>query len=257
MNEMIGYIAGVLTFTPYEQWRNTHVTHHATSGNLDKRGTGDIWTLTVKEFSALSSWKKLVYRLYRNPLVMFTVGPIYIFLIDYRVNRKQITPKERFNTYATNLGIVLLLGALTAVFGWQAMLLVQIPMFMISGMAGIWLFYVQHQFEESYYEANEQWSYKLAALQGSSFFRLPKFLHWLTGNIGYHHIHHLNPRVPNYFLPIVFKMHDELRDVPTLTIRSSFSTLRLRLWDEDEKKMVGWREWRRWTKVVKHNNKVA
>ena len=245
LNEIVGFVTGVLTFTPYEQWRNTHVTHHATSGNLDKRGTGDIWTLTVQEYSQLTRWKKFVYRMYRNPLLMFTVGPIYIFLFDYRVNRPRISHKERWNTYATNVGIIGLIATLTMIFGWQAVLIVQIPMFMISGMAGIWLFYVQHQFEESYYESNEQWNYKHAALRGSSFFQMPKPLKWLTGNIGYHHIHHLNARIPNYSLPIVYDKVEELRDVPTLTLRSSLSTLRLRLWDEDAHKMIGWREWRR------------
>ena len=257
LNEVVGYITGVLTFTPYEQWRNTHVTHHATSGNLDKRGTGDIWTLTVQEYSKLSSWKKFVYRIYRNPLFMFVMGPIFIFLLDYRVNRKHISTKERWNTYATNLGIVALLGTLSFFFGWQAMLAVQIPMFMISGITGIWLFYVQHQFEESYYESNDQWNYKLAALKGSSYFRLPTVLNWLTGNIGYHHIHHLNPRVPNYHLPRVYSQFAELRDVPTLTMASSVATLRLRLWDEDAKKMVGWREWRQIRKVAHRSKKIA
>lgn len=257
LNEVVGYVAGVLTFTPYEQWRSTHVTHHATSGNLDKRGTGDIWTLTVKEYAARSRWKRFVYRVYRNPLVMFTVGPIYIFLLDYRINRRHITRKERFNTYATNVGIVSMLALLSWIFGWQAMLAVQVPMFMVSGIVGIWLFYVQHQFEESYYESNDEWNYKHAALQGSSFFRLPKLLQWLTGNIGFHHIHHLNPRVPNYHLPTVFRKFAELRDVPTLTLSSSFATLRLRLWDEDAKKMVGWREWRRVRKVNLPKKKAA
>jgi omega-6 fatty acid desaturase (delta-12 desaturase) len=248
-NEWLGFITGVLTFTPYEQWKNTHATHHATSGNLDKRGTGDIWTVTLREFSAMPRWKKMLYGMYRNPLMMFFVGPIYIFLLDYRVNRKQASQKERWNTYLTNLGIVLLMTALCFVFGWQAVLLVQIPIFMISGMAGIWLFYVQHQFEQSYYEASDAWTYKQAALQGSSFFHLPKWLHWLTGNIGYHHIHHLNPRVPNYHLPLLFRNNAELREVPTITLKNSFATLRLRFWDEQAKKMVGWREWRAWKRT--------
>ena len=256
-NELVGYITGVLTFTPYEQWRSTHVTHHATSGNLDKRGTGDIWTLTVKEYCELSWWRRGYYRMYRNPFVMFLLGPILIFLFDYRMNRKKVTNKERWNTYYTNAGIVLLMAGLTVIFGWQAVLLVQIPMFMISSIAGISLFYVQHQFEESYYESDNQWDYKHAALQGSSFFKLPKILHWFTGNIGFHHIHHLNPRIPNYHLPLLFKKYAELRDVPTITLVSSIATLRLRLWDEQAKKMVGWREMRQWRRAEIVRKKAA
>jgi omega-6 fatty acid desaturase (delta-12 desaturase) len=245
-NEIIGYITGVLTFTPYEQWRFTHVTHHATSGNLDKRGTGDIWTLTVREYCELPRKQRFLYRLYRNPFVMFIIGPIYIFGIDYRTNRPDAPMKERINTHLTNLGIAAICGGLIAAVGWQAFLLVHVPVFMVSGILGIWMFYVQHQFEESYYESDSSWNYVDAALKGSSYFHLPQILHWFTGNIGFHHIHHLNPRVPNYFLQTVFAKHAKFRAVPTITIMSSFATMRLRLWDEQAKQMVGWKEMRTW-----------
>lgn len=241
-NAIVGFFTGVMTCCPYEQWKHTHSVHHATSSNLNKRGVGDVWTLTVDEYVALPRWKRMYYRVYRNPFVMFVIGPIYIFLIDYRFNRKRASQKERLNTYLTNLGIVALAGGLSWIFGWQAFLVVQGPIFLISGMAGIWLFYVQHQFEGTYFEKEEDWNYVKAALQGSSFYKLPKLLHWITGNIGFHHIHHLSPRVPNYNLPSV---HDEsalFRDVPSVTLRSSLKALRYRLWSEKRKMFIGFGE---------------
>ncbi|MGF9714272.1 MULTISPECIES: fatty acid desaturase [Paenibacillus] len=241
-NEMVGTITGILTCCPYYQWRHTHTVHHATSGNLSKRGTGDIWTLTVAEYLSASWLKRLVYRLYRNPLFMFGLGPIYIFLIDYRFNRKRAGMKERINTYITNISIAGLAGLLCWTIGWQQFLLVQGPIFLVSGIAGIWLFYVQHQFEEAYYETDENWDYVKAALQGSSFYKLPRVLHWITGNIGFHHIHHLSPRVPNYYLERAHHSNHRLQDVQTITLRTSLRSLRFRIWDEDSKKYVGFRD---------------
>ncbi|MCR8641148.1 fatty acid desaturase [Paenibacillus sp. N1-5-1-14] len=241
-NEILGTITGILTFFPYHQWRLSHSIHHATSGNLDKRGTGDIWILTVEEYVAASTWTRIAYRLYRNPLVLFGLGPIYIFLIQNRFNRKKATRSERINTYITNLGIVSLCALLIFMVGFKAFLLVHGPIFLLSGAAGIWLFYVQHQFEDTYFEQDERWDYVMASVEGSSYFKLPKVLQWLTGNIGFHHVHHLSPKVPNYNLE---KAHDNtpaLHLVSTITIISSLQAIRFRLWDEHNKKFVSFRE---------------
>ncbi|MBB3068855.1 omega-6 fatty acid desaturase (delta-12 desaturase) [Paenibacillus baekrokdamisoli] len=244
-NEIIGTITGIMTYVPFHQWRHTHSVHHSTSGNLDKRGTGDIWTLTVEEYLSATPLKRRIYRLYRNPFIMFIIGPIYIFLLDYRFNRKGSSMKERINTYITNIGIVGIAALLIWAVGWQAYLMIQIPVFFASSMTGIWLFYVQHQFEESYFEENEDWDYVQAAMQGSSFYNLPKFLHWITGNIGYHHIHHLSPRVPNYNLESVHNKNQRFRNVPTISLLTSLQSLRFRLWNEQTKKFVGIKEVKR------------
>lgn len=241
-NEILGTITGILTFCPHYQWRYTHAVHHATCSNLNKRGIGDIWTLTVEEYLALSSWKKLGYRLYRNPLFMVVFGPIYIFLIDYRFNRKRAGRKERINTYITNGSIVGIISLLCWLIGWEAFLMVHGPIFWISGMAGVWLFYVQHQYENTYYEREENWDFVKAALQGSSYYKLPKVLQWFTGNIGFHHIHHLSARVPNYYLEAVHNINAEFQAVQTFTLRTSLQTLRFRFWDEQKKKLVGYKE---------------
>lgn len=241
-NKMIGTITGVLTLFPYEQWAHDHSVHHATSSNLDKRGVGDLWILTVQEYRAASSWVKLGYRIYRNPFIMFVLGPIYQFLIKNRFNRKAARKKERINTYITNLLIILLSGLLCLAIGWKAFLLVEGPIFLLSGSAGIWLFYVQHTFEDSYFEDNKDWDYVKAAVEGSSFYKLPKLLQWLTGNIGYHHVHHLSPRIPNYRLESAHNQTQLLQNVPTITLSESISCLRFHLWDDEMKKFVGFNQ---------------
>ena len=180
-----------------------------------------------------------MYRLYRNPFVMFIIGPIYVFGITNRFNRKGAKRKERMNTYVTNLGIVALAALLCWAIGWQTFLLVQTPIFMISGSLGIWMFYIQHTFEDSYFEEDEHWEYVKAAVEGSSFYKLPKVMQWLTGNIGFHHVHHLSPRVPNYKLEIVHNNTEPLQNVPTITLATSIKSLKFRLWDEEGKKFVG------------------
>lgn len=238
-NRWVGTIAGILTFCPFDQWRYTHARHHATSGNLDKHGVGDIWTLTVEEYLALPRWKRLAYRLYRNPLIMFGLGPIYIFLINYRFNRKGAKRKERLNTYFVNLMIVAVITTLCFTLGWKEFLLVQGPIFFLSGLMGIWLFYVQHQFEGAYFEKEENWNFVDAALQGSSFYRLPKILNWFTGNIGFHHIHHLSSRIPNYNLQRAHNENPLFQQVKPITLLTSFKALSYRMWDENRKKLVG------------------
>lgn len=244
-NDILGTITGVLTMVPYRQWKHDHTVHHATSGNLDKRGTGDMWVLTVEEYMEAPWWKKFAYRFYRHPLVTFGLGPIAIFMIKYRFNRRgPIKRQERLNTYLTNVLIVLLYAALAWAIGWQSFLMIQIPIFFLSGMLGIWLFYVQHQFEETYFEHDEEWSYVKAAVEGSSYYKLPKVLQWITGNIGFHHVHHLSPRVPNYNLEKAHESTPPLQKATTITIRSSLKAIRFRLWDEEGKQFISFREYK-------------
>ncbi|MFZ7946804.1 MULTISPECIES: fatty acid desaturase [Bacillaceae] len=241
-NRAVGTCMGVLTLFPFDQWGHEHSVHHATSGNLDKRGTGDIWTLTVDEYLAAPLKLRLAYRFYRNPLVMFGLGPIYVFLLKNRFNRKGARTKERNNTYLTNVIIVALIAIFCWAIGWQTFLLVQGTIFMISGSAGIWLFYVQHTFEDSYFEEDKEWEYVKAAVEGSSFYKLPKIMQFLTGNIGFHHVHHLSPRVPNYKLEEAHKNTPPLQNVPTITLTTSLRSLRFRLWDEKNKNFVTFKD---------------
>lgn len=241
-NDIVGTITGIMTFVPYQQWKHSHSVHHATSSNLDKRGIGDIWVLTVDEYKAAGFWRRLAYRLYRNPIVLFGIGPTYTFLIEYRFNRRGARRKERLNTYLTNVSIVALHALLIWAVGWSDYLLVQAPIFLVSGLAGVWLFYVQHQFEDTYFEHDEEWSYVAAAVEGSSYYKLPKVLQWITGNIGFHHVHHFSPKVPNYYLE---KAHDStppLQRATTINIKSSLKSLRFRLWDEEKKQFITFRE---------------
>ncbi len=240
-NRVLGTITGILTLFPYSRWGHEHSVHHATSSNLDKRGTGDIWMMTVEEYMQASVWKRIAYRLYRNPIVMFGIGPIYLVLISNRFNRKDAKMNERLNTYLTNIGIVLVVALLISVIGLKAFLLVEVPIFLVSGSLGIWLFYVQHTFEDSYFEADEEWEYVKAAVEGSSFYKLPKVLQWVTGNIGFHHVHHLSPRVPNYKLEEAHNNSAPLQKVPTITLKTSLTSLRFRLWDEENKRFVGYK----------------
>ncbi|MDG5788332.1 fatty acid desaturase [Evansella sp. AB-P1] len=241
-NDILGTITGILTLVPYEQWKNSHSIHHATSSNLDKRGTGDMWLLTVDEYMEASIWKKIAYRVYRNPFVMLIIGPIAVFLIEYRFNVKGARRKERVNVYVTNISIVILYSALSFIIGWQAFLMIQGPILLVSGLLGIWLFYVQHQFEDSYFEHEDEWSYVQAAVEGSSYYKLPKVLQWITGNIGFHHVHHLSPRVPNYNLEEAHNNTLPLQKATTITIATSFKSLSYRLWDEKSKAFISFKE---------------
>lgn len=241
-NDILGTITGILTLVPYQQWKHSHSIHHATSSNLDKRGTGDMWVLTVDEYAAAPLSKRIAYRIYRNPFVMLGLGPIFIFLIAYRFNRRGARRKERINTYVINVSIAALYALLCWAIGWQAFVLIQGPVFYVSGMLGIWLFYVQHQFEDSYFENEDEWSYVKAAVEGSSYYKLPKALQWITGNIGFHHVHHLSPKVPNYYLEKAHEAAPPLQMATTITIRTSLKSLRFRLWDEQNKTFVGFKD---------------
>ncbi|MGE6401286.1 fatty acid desaturase [Bacillus cereus] len=242
VNRIVGTCMGVLTLFPFDQWGHEHSVHHATSGNLDKRGTGDIWTLTVNEYLAAPFRLRLAYRLYRNPFVMFGLGPIYVFLLKNRFNRKGARKKERMNTYLTNVLIVALVGLLCWAIGWQSFLLVHGSIFLIAGSIGIWLFYVQHTFEDSYFEEDKDWEYVKAAVEGSSFYKLPKILQFLTGNIGFHHVHHLSPRVPNYKLEEAHNNTLPLKNVPTITLATSLRSISFRLWDEQNNNFVSFKD---------------
>ncbi|ARZ65606.1 fatty acid desaturase [Bacillus thuringiensis] len=252
-NRIVGTCMGVLTLFPFDQWGHDHAIHHATSGNLDKRGTGDIWTLTVDEYVAAPLRLRLAYRLYRNPFVMFGLGPIYVFLLKNRFNRKGARQKERMNTYLTNIIIVAVVAILCWAIGWQSFLLVHGTIFLIAGSVGIWLFYVQHTFEDSYFEEDKDWEYVKAAVEGSSFYKLPKILQFLTGNIGFHHVHHLSPRVPNYKLEEAHNNTLPLKNVPTITLATSLRSLRFRLWDEKSNNFVTFKDVKN---IIKNNVSV-
>lgn len=234
-------MTGALTLMPYHQWKYEHSVHHASNGKLNRRGIGDVLTLTVDEYLVLSKFRRLCYRLYRNPLVMFGLGPIYIVLVRYRLSRKGARPKERVGTHVTSVALFLFVVLLCWTLGWEQFLLVEGPILYFSAVVGIWLFYVQHQFEDGYFEPDENWDYVTAALHGSSYYKLPKILQWITGNIGFHHIHHLGPRIPNYNLQPLCESKAYLQNVPTIGILSSLRSLRYRVWDDEHKKFVGFR----------------
>ncbi|MFD2638118.1 fatty acid desaturase [Piscibacillus salipiscarius] len=241
-NHIIGTITGIITMFPYEKWRREHAIHHATSSNLDKRGTGDVWIMTVEEYVNASKLERFQYRLYRNPFVMFVLGPLYLFLVTNRMNRKEAKKNEIRNTYLTNVSIVALVTVLILLVGWQSFLMVHLPIMFVSGSLGIWLFYVQHQFEDSYFEDEEEWDYVKAAIDGSSYYKLPRVLQWITGNIGYHHVHHLSPKVPNYNLEDAHESTPPLQQATTITVKSSLKSIRFRLFDETNKKFVSFKE---------------
>ncbi len=240
-NDILGIISGVITFTPYHYWKSSHAKHHATSANLDKRGFGDVWMMTVEEYRKASHLKRWQYRLYRNPLVMFGLGPIFIFLITHRIVRRKSNFEERMSVYLTNVAIAIIALAMIWGIGWKAYLMIQLPILFISLVAGIWLFYVQHQFEGVYWARAEEWNFMRASIQGGSYYRLPAILNWFSGNIGFHHVHHLNSRIPNYLLPKCHRQIPVFEKTPTIGFWSSFKSLRYRLWDERTQTLVGYR----------------
>ena len=239
-NAFVGIVTGLLTLTPYYEWRNNHAIHHATAGDLDRRGVGDVKTLTVKDYQALPLLRKIGYRIMRNPLVMFTIGAWLVFILFHRFPGKKGGKREKWGVLWTDLalaGLVVLMGILV---GFKEFLLVQLPIVMLGTSIGVWLFYVQHNFEGTYWERHEKWNFIQAGLQGSSYYQLPKWLQWFTGNIGFHHIHHLSPRIPNYKLNQCHQENPFFQQVKPLTIRNSLKSLRFRFWDEENHKMVGY-----------------
>lgn len=243
-NDMLGRAISLLTLTPYGNWRRAHAKHHATSGNLAKRGSGDITTLTVREYQALSPARRFVYRLYRNPFVLLFLGPPYLFILSYRVPFGAPVPfREAWpGVVMLNAALVALYGLLGLAFGWVNLLLILGPVILIGSWAGVWLFFIQHQFEETVWEDGANWNFHIAALRGSSYYVLPKILQWFTGNIGLHHIHHLNGKIPNYRLQECLDASPQLKGMSRLTILESLKCVRLALWDEDGRKLVSFRQ---------------
>lgn len=240
-NHWVGSILGVLVFTPYFNWRQSHSIHHASAGNLDKRGVGDVWTMTVEEYLASTPWKRLAYRVYRHPVIMFGVGPLLMFLGSHRLpSYSHFKKRERYSIHWTNLALVGFIALMSWAIGFKNFWLIQLPVIWVASTVGLWMFYVQHQFEGVYWERAKNWDFVKAGLEGSSFYRLPKILQWFTGNIGFHHIHHLNPRIPNYLLE---KCHKENRifQVKPVDVLTSLKSLTYRLWDEKKGQLVNFR----------------
>lgn len=240
-NDAWGWIAGLLTFTPYYHWRWEHSIHHASVGNLDRRGVGDVWTLTVQEYLEASRFRRFAYRLARNPLVLFVLAPLVLFVVLQRIPSRSASSRERASVWWMNVALLGVIVGMSSIFGVVPFFVLQFVALAVAGSAGVWLFYVQHQFEDAYWERGEDWSYTAAALKGSSFYKLPRVLQWFSGNIGFHHIHHLSPRIPNYNLEKCHRSDPLFRDQKTLTFWSSFRLGALRLWDESTKKLVGFR----------------
>ncbi len=239
LSDWVGRGLGVLTMTPYDVWRRTHSMHHSASGNLGRRGIGDIHTKTVAEYNALSKLQKLKYRLYRNPLVLFGLGPLYLFFFQNRLPLG-LTDKAKFWSSAmlTNLAILAALGVIYFFGGWAPIVLIFVPSTLLAATAGVWLFYVQHQFEDTYWESENGWDMHEAALHGSSHYVLPPVLNWISANIGIHHVHHLYSRIPFYRLPEVLRDHQELAMGNRMTIRQSLANARLHLWDEKSRQLM-------------------
>ncbi len=242
LNRLVGIPLGLLSFTPYHRWHRDHKEHHATVGNLDKRGVGDVKTLTVEEYKSLSKWKKFGYRFYRNPIFLIGVAPLLLFLIQYRLPKSYMNRKELVYLHLSNLALVLGILLVIWAIGWKAYLLIQLPVIYLASVHGVWLFYVQHQYESVKWERSDKWDYKTIAIQGSSYFKLPFILQWFTGNIGFHHIHHLSPTIPNYKLSKCHKENPMFQDIKPITFFSSLKSLRLRLWDEKKQRLVGFNE---------------
>jgi omega-6 fatty acid desaturase (delta-12 desaturase) len=243
-NNFLGFVIGVLTLTPYHYWRKTHAIHHATSGNLDQRGFGDINTMTVKEYRSLSTAGKRKYRVYRHPLTMFLLGPLFQFILRHRfpTNIPSTWKREWRSVYLTNAALLGVLFLAWGTIGLKSFFQIQLPVTILSCLVGTWLFYVQHQYEDSYWERGGHWDYFEASVKGSSFYALPKVLQWFTGNIGFHHIHHYNSRIPNYCLQSCYDENPEFQRVTRLSFWDSLKSIRLTLWDEDRKKLVRFRD---------------
>ena len=243
-NDWVGRAIGVLTLTPYDFWRRTHAIHHASSGNLDRRGIGDIDTLTVREYLARSRWGRLQYRLYRHPAVMFGIGPAYLFILQHRfpLGLTRAGWQPWLSTMATNAAIAGVIGILIWFIGIGAFLLVHLPIMLLAASAGVWLFYVQHQFEDTFWAEDRAWNVSAAALHGSSHYALPGILRWFTANIGVHHVHHLSSRIPYYRLPEVLREHPELAGVGRVTLVQSLQCVRLVLWDEGRRRLISFKE---------------
>ena len=242
-NDWAGRILGVFTYTPYDYWRYLHAGHHATSGDLDRRGVGDIDTLTIAEYKELSLLRKIQYRIYRYPLILFTIGPVYMFFLRHRIPVGLLLKRSAWvSTMATNVGIVLVALVLINFVGLKNFLLIQVPMVSLGAAIGVWMFYVQHQFDETYWDTRPEWTHEHAALHGSSYYALPQPFMWITGNIGIHHVHHLSSRIPLYKLPKVLKAYPELKEISRLTFKDSLKCVNLALWDDSARRLISFKD---------------
>ena len=239
-SRIVGSFFGILAFTPYDKWHNQHMKHHATVGNLDKRGVGDVWTMTKEEFLASDKQTKFKYKMYRNPFIMFGLGPLAVFLVTNRFTYKWMTKKEKQNIWFTNLILVAIFIGIGFFIGFFTFLILQVLVLYIAAIAGFWLFYLQHQYEDVSWFRQEDWDFKTVALKGYSYIKFPKILQWFSGNIGFHHIHHMNARIPNYNLQKCYREFPVFQKVKPVTFLSSLKTLTFRLWDEKLHKLVGY-----------------
>ncbi|MCH4887779.1 fatty acid desaturase [Acidaminobacter sp. JC074] len=245
-NRVLGTILGIITFTPYAIWQKHHNKHHGTVGNLDERGVGDVWTMTVEEYLSSSRFKKFTYRLYRNPIFLFVIAPFFLFAFVNRFPKARFESKKLYMSHLiTNLGLLLIFLLVTFTIGIKYYLLIQIPLLFFASAIGVWMFFIQHQFEDVYWERDEDWDIVKAALKGSSFYKLPWILDWITGHIGYHNIHHLNPRIPNYYLKKCYRQVHEFKKGRTITLFESFKMAMLSVYDEKSKKLISYKELRR------------
>ena len=238
-NERVGFFTGLFTLTPYHKWHRSHNKHHATVGNLDKRGVGDVMTMTVKEYEAASKGRRLFYRLYRNPIIMLVIGGPYIFFLQNRWYPKGVQAREKRNVWITNFVVAAIITGMSLLIGFKAFFLIEFPLILIASIVGTWLFYVQHQFEDVHWFRKDEWEFETIALSGSSFYKLPRVLQWFSGNIGFHHVHHLGSKIPNYKLEKCHRENEIFSQVKPLTLSASRKSLNLRLWDEDAGKIVG------------------
>jgi omega-6 fatty acid desaturase (delta-12 desaturase) len=244
-NALLGGVIGLMVFTPFAKWRHDHVVHHATAGNLDRRGIGDVPTMTLDEYNDLPPRGRFWYRLTRHPVAMFGIGPVYSMLIMQRKIDPWDRPRAQQSVRRTNVALVVIVAALCWLIGWRDFVLIETPLIVLGGGAGIWLFYVQHQFEQTSWHRSADWTYTDAALSGSSFLALPGLLRFFTGNIGYHHIHHLLPRIPGYRLHRAYRQDELLPSGPKLSFCDGLRAIRLKLWDEDNARLVTWAQRRR------------
>ena len=244
-NRFWGYVTGVLTFTPFDQWRSEHATHHGTTGNLDRRGVGDVWTMTVDEFQSAGRWRRLAYRGARNPFVLLLVAPLVMFVIEQRIPKASSTAREKRSVWFTTLFILLWGTGWSLLIGFLPYLILQLTIHAVAGAIGVWLFYSQHQFDGAYWQRASDWDFVTAALRGSAFLKLPRILQWFTGNIGFHHIHHLDSRIPNYHLQACHESHPRFQEVVPLTLLGSARAFGLKLWDETSGELVRFGELKR------------
>jgi omega-6 fatty acid desaturase (delta-12 desaturase) len=240
-NRILGYVSGILAFTPYEQWRHFHAIHHATVGDLDRRGVGDVWTMTVKEYRSAPTITRLAYRVFRNPLFLFVLGPPLMFLGTFRFPLRGARGRERYSVIFTDLALLAILLVATLTIGLRTYLLVQLPVILVAAVAGVWMFYVQHQYQGVYWARHKEWDLIKAAIEGSSYYKLPAVLQWFTGNIGLHHVHHARSRIPNYRLQQCYDDMPALQQVEPLTFRKSLACMGLHLYDEKRQRMVSFR----------------